>query len=103
MTDNTLYYYKQYRVEFGTYAETHEDEPPTNTMSERLQGAIYLGTTSNLKGSCKFISIRTGKIITRNKCTPLSMTQFVINQVEDMYINENHNKNVSSLTEMRAP
>ena len=34
MTDCTLDYYKHFRVEFVTYAETHEDAPPTNTMND---------------------------------------------------------------------
>ena len=84
MMDNTLYYYKHCRVEFGTYVETHEDEPPTNTMAEMLQGGIYLGPTTKFLGICKSLITRTGRIITRNKFTPLPMPQYVIKKVEDM-------------------
>ena len=36
MTYCTLDYSKQCRVEFGRYADTHDDAPPTNTMAKRL-------------------------------------------------------------------
>ena len=86
MKDCTLDYSKHCIVEFVTNADTHEDAPPINTMAERSQGAIYLSTTTNFQGSCKFIILRTGKIITRNQFTPLPITQYVMNQVEDMAI-----------------
>ena len=78
-----LDYYKQCRVEFGTYA---------NIMDERSQGAIYLGPTTNLKRICKFISLRAGQIITMNQFTPLHMPKYVIKQVEDTFIKEYYDK-----------
>ena len=74
----TLDYSKHCTVKFGTYVETYYDTPPTHTMSERSQGYIYLGITTNFQGRCKFFSLRIGWRITRNKFTPLPMPQSVI-------------------------
>ena len=49
MTDCTLYYSKECRVEFGTYTKTHEDATIINNMDERLQGYIYIWTTKKLQ------------------------------------------------------
>ena len=85
--DCNLDYFKHFRLEFGTYEETHEDVTPTKNMSGILQGDIYLGTTKNFQVSYKLSSLRTGRRIIGKQFTPLTMTQFVINQVEDMVIN----------------
>ena len=94
MPDCTLYYSKNCRLEFGTYAETHEDVPTTNCISERSQVAIYLGPTTKFQGSCKFTSLRTWQRITRKKFTSLPMTPSVINQVEDMAIKEDRDEDL---------
>ena len=88
MTYCNLDYYKNYRVEFGRYDQTKEDAPPTNTTVERLQQAIYIGTTKNFQGSCNLISLRTGHRTTRKKFTPLPIPQYVIKELEDMAIKE---------------
>ena len=81
MRDCILDYYKYCRVEFGTYAETHEDSPPTKTMDKSSQGVIYLGKTTNFQGICKFIILRTVQRITRKKFTPIPMPKYLIKQV----------------------
>ena len=88
MPDYTLEYFKHCRVQFGTYAETHEDSIPTKTTAESSQVSIYLGTTKNLQEICKFIRPRAGQRITGKKLTPLPMPKYEINQVEDMAIKE---------------
>ena len=88
----TIDYSKQCRVQFGTYAEKHEDVPPTNTMAESLQGEIYLLPTANFHRSCKLISLKTGQMITRKQLTQPPMTKSVIKQVEDMSIKEGHDE-----------
>ena len=65
--NRNLEYMKIYRVEFETYAETHDDSNPTNTVAERPKEAIFLGATKNFQRSCKFLSLRTGQRITRKK------------------------------------
>ena len=73
-----LYYSNHCVVKFGAYLEIHEDTPPANTITERSQGAIYLGTTTNFHGSCKFIILITVQRISRKQFTPLPMPQSVI-------------------------
>ena len=80
MTDFTLDYSKNCRVQVGTYAEKQRDVPPTNTMYERSQGDIYLVTNTNFQDSCNFKSLRKGKIITRNQFTIIPIPQYVINK-----------------------
>ena len=58
MTDHTLDYAKNCRVEFGTYAETHEDAPPTNTTDERSQGAIFLGPLQTPRAAASSLVFR---------------------------------------------
>ena len=67
---------------------------PPKTRDERLQGYIYLGSTKNFQGSCKFIRLITGQRITRKKLAPLPMSKYVIKQVEDMAIKEDFDKDL---------
>ena len=43
--NRNLKYMKNCRVEFETYAETHDDANPTNTAAELPKEAIFLGAT----------------------------------------------------------
>ena len=94
MIDYTIDYSKHCRVESGIYTEKHDDAPPTNTMSERLQVAIYLGTNKNFQGSYKFTSLRKRRRIARKKFIPPPVSKSVMKQVEDMDIKEDHNKDI---------
>ena len=67
--DCNLGYTEHCRVEFGTYAETHDDATPTNTVAERPKEAIFLGPTKNFTSSWKFLSLWTGQIIKRKQFT----------------------------------
>ena len=49
MTGKTLYWKKSCKLNFGAYAQVHEDRNVTNTLEERTQGAICLGPTDNLQ------------------------------------------------------
>ena len=66
------------RVDFKTYAETHDYATPTDTVAERPKEAIFLGDTKNFQRSYKFLSLSTGQIITRKQFTSLPMPQSVI-------------------------
>ena len=63
-------------------------------MVESLQGSIYLGPTTNFQGSCKLISLITGRVINRNKFTPLSIPPYVIKQVGRIAIKEDCDEDV---------
>ena len=58
-----------FSLSFGDYVQAHEDNGlKQNTDLERTTGAIFVLPTGNLSGSCKFLSLATGEVITREKC-----------------------------------
>jgi hypothetical protein len=75
-------YDKHCRLEFGSYVQTHEQHD--NSMAPRTTGAIALRPTGNAQGGYYFMSLTTGRRISRNRWTPLPMPQDVINRVIEM-------------------
>ena len=51
MTNTTLDYNKHRRLEFGAYAETHEEPSPSDSTTTRYEPAICLESTGNLQGT----------------------------------------------------
>jgi hypothetical protein len=71
-----------FSLSFGDYVQVHEDNgSKQNTDLERTTGAIFVLPTGNLSGSCKFLSLATGEIITREKWTVVPMPQDVIDKL----------------------
>ncbi len=70
------------RAPFELYCETHEDPDITNTLDLRTKQGICMGPTGNLQGSYKFLSLSTGKKVTRRKFTEMPITDSVIKKVE---------------------
>jgi hypothetical protein len=95
MTGTVLDFTKHCQIPFGAYAEVHEDSDKTNTMDEQTQPAICLGPTANFQGTYKFMSLRTGKWITRKQFTELPMPDSVIKRVEAMALKEKQDKTIS--------
>jgi hypothetical protein len=95
MTGTALNFNKHCQIPFGAYAEVHEDHNITNTMSERTQPEICLGPTANFQGSYKFISLRTGKRITRKQFKELPMPDSIIKRVEAMTEREQQDKTIA--------
>ena len=73
MTGVRMDFNKHCWIEFGAYAQTHEEDEPRNSMKNRTLGAISLGPSYNLQCGYNFMSLKTGKIINRNHFTPLPM------------------------------
>ena len=67
MTVKALDWKKSCKLHFGAYAQVHEDRNVTNTLEERTQGVICLGTTGNLQGNYNLFLLRSGKKTTRGK------------------------------------
>jgi hypothetical protein len=63
------------RVLFGAYCEVHNENDPSNTTRPRTSQAIALNPTGNLQGSYYFMSLSTGKRISRRRWTELPFTQ----------------------------
>ena len=75
-----LDYTKHCRLEFGTYAQAHEEHD--NSMATRTTGAIALQPTgSSAQGAYYFYSLTTGRVLNRNHWTALPMPAEVIDRV----------------------
>jgi len=76
------------RVPIGAYCEVHNENTPSNTETPRTSYAIALNPTGNLQGSYHFLSLTTGKRISRRRWTELPMTDAVINRVHTLALAE---------------
>jgi hypothetical protein len=70
------------RAPFGLYCEMHIDPDITNMLEPRTNWAICMGPTGNLQGSYKFLSLETGKKVTRRKFIEMPVNDVVIKQME---------------------
>ena len=79
----TLDYNKHCKLPFGTYVQVYNYPKPTNTQHDRKIGAIALHPDSNFQGGYTFMSLVTGKIISRKAqdYTQLPTTKDVIERV----------------------
>jgi len=83
MTGSYPNYNTHCRIPFGAYAQVHEENSPTNTTDlPRTTGAICLGPTGNVQGGYKFMSLVTGRKITRQNFTELPMPADAVKRVE---------------------
>jgi hypothetical protein len=72
------------KVPFGAYCEVHVDPDITNIMEPRTKWGICFGPTGNMQGSYKFLSLSTGKKVTRRKFTEMPMSDSVIKMVDSL-------------------
>jgi hypothetical protein len=82
MTGFTLDYATHCQLEFGSYVQTHEEHD--NSMHSRTTGAITLGPIGNQQGGYYFMSLTSGRKLTRNQWTTLPMPQDVIDRVNHL-------------------
>jgi hypothetical protein len=59
--------YHNFKIELGAYAHVFEDNNPTNTNQTRSTGAIALTPTGNAQGGYYFMSLTTGKRLSRQQ------------------------------------
>ncbi len=76
------------RDPFGSYCEVNVDPEITNMLETRTKWAICMGSTGNLQGSYKFLSLATGKKVTHRKFTEMPVTEAVIKQVKEMAVKD---------------
>ena len=88
MTGKPSLDYNLLRLEFGSYVQIFEDNDPTNTTKSRNTGAIALSHTGNLQGDYFFMSLDTGKRLSRHAWTVVPMPNIVIDNVEQMALQE---------------
>jgi hypothetical protein len=72
------------KLEFGSYVQVFEDNTPSNTTTSCNTGAIVLNPTGNAQGDYFFMSLVTGKRLSRHQWTKIPMTNAVISAVEAM-------------------
>ncbi len=72
------------------------DSDIMNTMEPRMRWAICLGPTGNLQGSYKFLSLTTGKWITRLKFTEMPMTDNMMKQIKKWAVKDHAQKGLMS-------
>jgi len=60
------------KLEFGLYVQVFEDNTPSNITTSRNTGAIVLNPTGNAQGDFFFMSLVTGKRLSRHQWTEFS-------------------------------
>jgi hypothetical protein len=81
--------YNDMKIKFGVYAQVFEENNPTNTPITRTTGAIALTPTGNAQGGQYFMSLTTGRKLSRQQWDELPMSDGVIAVVERMAQAEN--------------
>jgi hypothetical protein len=76
--------YNDLELEFGSYVQLFEDNTPSNTTTSCNTGAIVLNPTGNAQVNYFFMSLVTGKRLSRHQWTEIPMTNAVISAVEAM-------------------
>jgi hypothetical protein len=76
--------YHDLKIEFGTYAQVYEPNDPTNTNRTRTTGAIALSPVGNAQAGYYFMSLVTGKRLSRQQWDEIPMPDGVIAAVEAM-------------------
>ena len=84
LTGRSLDYKKHCKLAPGSYYLVHEEHLPRNSMRERATGAIAIGPTSTLQGAYRFLSLKSGHIITRREETNMPVPPEAIEKVELM-------------------
>jgi Reverse transcriptase (RNA-dependent DNA polymerase) len=73
--------YTQITLDFGSYVQVFEDNNPTNSTHSRCTGAIALNPTGNISGDHYFMSLNTGRRLSRRQWTVIPITNEVISIV----------------------
>jgi hypothetical protein len=81
--------YNNMRVEFGSYVQIYEPATfATNTLRSRTTGAIALTATGNTQGDYYFLSLITGRRVSRHQWTQVPVTEAAIERVEQLATKE---------------
>jgi hypothetical protein len=62
--------FNKMKIEFGSYVQVYEPTTfATNTLRSRTTGAIALTATGNVQGDYYFMSLITGRLLSRDRCS----------------------------------
>ena len=81
MTGQSLNFNKHLKLQFGDYCQVHKEDTPRNSQAARTKGAICMGPSGNIQGGYFFMSLASGKKITRRSWDELPITDAVIDRV----------------------
>ncbi len=84
---------KHCRLEFGSHAQVHEEHD--NSMQSRTTGAIALRPAGNAQGGHCFLSLTSGRRLSRSRWTTLPMPQDVIDRVHVLARRGNANRDLT--------
>ena len=84
LTGKPVDYTKYFKISFGSYGQAIHETKPTNTITPRKLGIIYLQALDMIQGGFEVMNLLTGNIISRHKVTTIQITQEVIDRVEDL-------------------
>ena len=84
MYGEQLDYRKHLTLQIGQYCKVHEEENLRNSQVSRTKGAIALGPSGNLQGSYKFMTLETGRKITRRSWDVIPTPDNVIARVNTL-------------------
>ena len=68
----------------GAYCQVHEEDAPRNSQLPRTKGTICMAHSGNAQGGFKFMTLRSGKKVTRRSWDELPMTDTVIDRVNEL-------------------
>jgi hypothetical protein len=88
-----LDYNKHCKLEFGSYVQVHEEHD--NSMASRTTGAIALRPTGNAQGGYYFMSLTSGRRLSRNHWTSLPVPQDVIDRVHALARRSNASRDLT--------
>ena len=86
------------KLEFGVYAQVHQENNIINTNQPRSVGAIALYPSGNAQKTWYFMSLTTGKRLHRRNWTILPMGQEIIEQVHKLADTEGRKNIVNNLS-----
>jgi hypothetical protein len=84
MTGRPTPNYSNMKIEFGAYAQVFEDNNTTNIPRAQTTGVIALTPTGNAQGGNFFLSLATGRKLSRQQWDALPMPDGVVAAVERM-------------------
>ena len=90
LLDTTVSQRLHCRLPFGSYAETHDNPSiPNDTRTMRTTPALCLGPTGNERGTYRFFSLNTGRILRRYAWTEMPYTPSTVDRVQHMATADN--------------
>ena len=83
ITGRSFNFHKHFQIKFGSYVQTIKQGDNT-IATERTLSVIAIGPTGNSQITHTFMNVNTGQYISCTHCTPLPITQHIIDRVHQL-------------------